>query len=215
MTTAETHNTSEYAALLRADFASFAQQCFRELNPRSQLALSWFHDILAAKLEAVRTGRSRRVIINMPPRHLKSHLASICFPAWCLGHDPSAQLLCVTPGFQRRRSVASVARGPGPRRQTVARLPADRRQQLVPAAFCHPPFAAAPSDVRIRDHGVGLPARDLGRWGADRTRARNLAPAFLRLSRPRGRVKVDSIMAIFGLPSSGANGFSPTSIETP
>ena len=58
--------------------------------------MSWFHDIIAAKLEAVRTGRSRRVIINMPPRHLKSHLASVCFPAWCLGHDPSAQLLCVS-----------------------------------------------------------------------------------------------------------------------
>jgi hypothetical protein len=36
------------------------------------------------------------VIINMPPRHLKSHLASVAFPAWCLGHDPSAQLLCVS-----------------------------------------------------------------------------------------------------------------------
>jgi hypothetical protein len=36
------------------------------------------------------------VIINMPPRHLKSHLASISFPAWCLGHDPSDQLLCVS-----------------------------------------------------------------------------------------------------------------------
>jgi len=32
----------------------------------------------------------------MPPRHLKLHLASVCFPAWCLGHDPSAQLLCVS-----------------------------------------------------------------------------------------------------------------------
>ena len=64
MTPSETHSLSEYSALLRADFASFAQQCFRELNPRSQLALSWYQDILAAKLEAVRTGRSRRVIIN-------------------------------------------------------------------------------------------------------------------------------------------------------
>jgi hypothetical protein len=35
-------------------------------------------------------------IINMPPRHLKSHLASVAFPAWCLGHDPSAQILCVS-----------------------------------------------------------------------------------------------------------------------
>ena len=36
------------------------------------------------------------MIINMPPRHLKSHLASVAFPAWCLGHDPSAQILCVS-----------------------------------------------------------------------------------------------------------------------
>ena len=65
-------------------------------STRTLFASSWHHDIIAAKLEAVRTGRSRRVIINMPPRHLKSHLASVCFPAWCLGHDPSTQLLCVS-----------------------------------------------------------------------------------------------------------------------
>jgi len=96
MTTAEPHSLSEYEALLRADFASFAQYCFHELNPRSQLTLSWFHEIIVAQLEAARAGRSRRVIINMAPRHLKSHLASVCFPAWCLGHDPSAQILCAS-----------------------------------------------------------------------------------------------------------------------
>jgi hypothetical protein len=37
-----------------------------------------------------------RPIINLPPRHLKSHLASVAFPAWCLGHNPSAQILCVS-----------------------------------------------------------------------------------------------------------------------
>ena len=37
-----------------------------------------------------------RPIINLPPRHLKSLMASIAFPAWCLGHDPSAQILCVS-----------------------------------------------------------------------------------------------------------------------
>jgi hypothetical protein len=50
-------------------------------------------------LAAVRAGHCRRLIVSLPPRHLKSHLASIAFPAWCLGHDPSAQILCVTPGF--------------------------------------------------------------------------------------------------------------------
>src|SRR5213079_2203019 len=37
-----------------------------------------------------------RLIINLPPRHLKSLLASVAFPAWCLGHDPSAQFLSVS-----------------------------------------------------------------------------------------------------------------------
>jgi hypothetical protein len=66
--------------LLRPDFASFLQPSFRELNPRTQFALSWHHEISAAKLEAVRNGDIRRLIINMPPRHLKSFFASVAFP---------------------------------------------------------------------------------------------------------------------------------------
>ena len=90
---------SECAPLLREDFASFAACCFRELNPRARLAMNWHVEIMAGKLAAVREGRIRRLMICVPPRHLKSHLASVAFPAWCLGHDPSAQLLCATPGF--------------------------------------------------------------------------------------------------------------------
>jgi hypothetical protein len=93
MTTAETHSPGEYEALLRADFASFVQHCFRELNARTQFALSWHHEIIAAKLEAVRNGDIRRLIINMPPRHLKSFFASVAFPAWCLGHKPRLQIV--------------------------------------------------------------------------------------------------------------------------
>jgi hypothetical protein len=87
---------SECAALLRDDFASFAACCFRELNPRARLAMNWHVEVMAGKLAALRAGRIRRLIISVPPRHLKSHVASISFPAWCLGHDPSAQLLCVS-----------------------------------------------------------------------------------------------------------------------
>jgi hypothetical protein len=86
----------EYRALLRRDFVSFAQRCFRELNPRIGFAMSWHIEIIAAQLTAVHEGKVRRLIVNLPPRHLKSLLASIAFPAWCLGHDPSAQILCVS-----------------------------------------------------------------------------------------------------------------------
>ena len=68
MTTAETYSPGEYKGLLRADFASFAQHCFRELNPRTPFPPNWHHEFIAAKLAAVRDGRIRRLIINLPPR---------------------------------------------------------------------------------------------------------------------------------------------------
>ena len=87
---------TEYDALLRTDFALFAARCFHDLNPQTELAMNWHLEVIAAKLMAVRQGKIRRLIINLPPRHLKSLLASIAFPAWCLGLDPSAQILCVS-----------------------------------------------------------------------------------------------------------------------
>src|ERR1700674_527160 len=58
--------------------------------------MNWHIEVIAAKLAAVREGKVRRLIINLPPRHLKSLMASVAFPAWCLGHDQSAQILCVS-----------------------------------------------------------------------------------------------------------------------
>jgi hypothetical protein len=90
----------------RVDFVSFAAWCFRELNPAHRFAASWHVELMAGDPRkgrpsgeaAVREGRIRRLIISVPPRHLKSHLASVAFPAWCLGYDPNAQIVCVTPG---------------------------------------------------------------------------------------------------------------------
>src|SRR5271155_2125568 len=87
---------ASYDDLLRRDFASFARRSFVELNPQTRFLLGWHVEIIAAKLAAVFDGRIRRLIINLPPRHLKSHLASVAFPAWCLGRNPSAQILCVS-----------------------------------------------------------------------------------------------------------------------
>src|ERR1700755_1701033 len=84
-----------YKEILRLDLGYFAQLCFCELNPQAAFLPNWHIEIIAAKLTALRAGKIRRLIINLPPRHLKSLLASIAFPAWCLGHDPSAQILSV------------------------------------------------------------------------------------------------------------------------
>jgi len=147
----------EYRALLRRDFVSFAQRCFRELNPRTRFAMGWHIELIAAKLAAVREGKIRRLVINLPPRHLKSLLPSVAFPAWCLGHEPSAQIL---------RLLCA-----GPRRQTLARLPAHCRQRLVPADLSgNATVAAARGGAGIRHHRSRLPARQFGRRRADRAR---------------------------------------------
>lgn len=88
----------DYGLLLRSDFHTFLHRSFGELNPRTPFDDNWHIAVLAAKLDAVRRGFVRRLIVNLPPRHLKSHIASIAFPAWLLGHDPSAQILCASYG---------------------------------------------------------------------------------------------------------------------
>src|SRR5712671_389647 len=92
----ENPTLADYETLLRQDFTSFAARCFYDLNPQTELAMNWHVEVIAAKLTAVRLGKIPRLIINLPPRHLKSILASVAFPAWCLGHNPSAQILCVS-----------------------------------------------------------------------------------------------------------------------
>src|SRR5208282_3321932 len=86
----------EEDAQLRLDFAAFAQRCFRELNPLTPFAMNWHVEVITAKLAAVYQGQIRRVIVNVPPRYLKSHLGSVAFPAWCLGRQPGTQILCVS-----------------------------------------------------------------------------------------------------------------------
>src|SRR5436190_10729307 len=102
---------SEYNAILRSDLGFFAQRCFSELNPQAAFAPNWHLEVIAAKLTAVREGKIRRLIINVAPRSLKSLLASIAFPAWCLGHDPSAQILCVSYAQDLADKLARDCRG--------------------------------------------------------------------------------------------------------
>ena len=90
---------AEYDALLRGDLAGFAHLAFRTLYPRTPFLMNWHIEVIALRLAAVRDGRIRRLVINLPPRHLKSLLASVAFPAWVLGHEPSAEILCVSYGL--------------------------------------------------------------------------------------------------------------------
>ena len=76
----------EEDAQRRLDFAAFAQQCFRELNPLTPLAMNWHVEVMTAKLAAVYRGEIRRLIINLPPEQPKS-LKTLCLGGhgWKIG----------------------------------------------------------------------------------------------------------------------------------
>jgi len=54
------------------------------------------HIEIAEKLEKVASGEIDRLIVNMPPRHSKSELASYLMPAWFLGRNPKLKIIQAT-----------------------------------------------------------------------------------------------------------------------
>jgi predicted phage terminase large subunit-like protein len=86
----------EYQAFMRHDFVAFVERGFRELNPQTEFQHNWHIDVIAEALEQCRTGKLRRLIINVPPRSLKSHMTSLSFVAWLMGHNPAAQVICAS-----------------------------------------------------------------------------------------------------------------------
>lgn len=54
---------------------------------------NWHHEEIADGLEMIEKGKVKRLIIQMPPRHGKSQLATINFPAWYIGRNPEKEII--------------------------------------------------------------------------------------------------------------------------
>jgi predicted phage terminase large subunit-like protein len=89
---------SEYDLILRTDFVSFIERSYYEINPQGHFLLAPHIEVMAAKLEGCRLGKNTRLIINLPPRGLKSHCCTIAFVAWWLGHNPAGHVICASYG---------------------------------------------------------------------------------------------------------------------
>src|ERR1700727_2939422 len=86
----------EYHAILREDFLSFARKCFEHLNPATKLLLTWHLEALAYQIELIIRGDTKRLIVNIQPRSLKSFFFSIVLPAFLLGRFPTKRIICVS-----------------------------------------------------------------------------------------------------------------------
>ena len=104
------------AFALRNDFESFLKYSVLTLNPGMPFLPNWHIRAIAYRLERIRRGEINRLIINMPPRHLKSITVSVAFPAFALGHNPRQRIFSISYGselsLKHARDFRSIVEAP-------------------------------------------------------------------------------------------------------
>ena len=81
---------------LRHDLTTFIHRTFQTLAPAQRYHHNWHIEAMAWHLQQCAKGEIKRLLITLPPRHLKSICASVAFPAWLLGQDPSRRIVCAS-----------------------------------------------------------------------------------------------------------------------
>jgi predicted phage terminase large subunit-like protein len=80
-------------SVLRSHLPSFIRKVFGTVSPGETFLPNWHIEAIAYQLEQIVAGRTRRLIINQPPRSLKSISVSVAFVAWLLGRDPTLRII--------------------------------------------------------------------------------------------------------------------------
>lgn len=89
---------------------AFVERSYYELRPGAPFHYGHHIRAICYQLERVMRGEITRLLILMPPRHLKSHCASIAFPVWMLGRDPSLRIITMSYGASLARTFSRDAR---------------------------------------------------------------------------------------------------------
>jgi predicted phage terminase large subunit-like protein len=71
----------------------FISQAWRYVEPGYDFVPGWHIDAICEHLEAVSNGDIKRLMINIPPRHMKSLAVSVFWPAWEWANDPLVRFL--------------------------------------------------------------------------------------------------------------------------
>ena len=92
--TGNTNRRGLLDAIMRRELYSFTRGIFPIVSTSGPFQPNWHLEAIAYALERVWLGETKRLIITLPPRSLKSIMASIAFPAFLLGHDPTMRVIC-------------------------------------------------------------------------------------------------------------------------
>lgn len=142
-------NLRLFDALLREQFSAFVEKCFAEIEQGKPYAHNWHIDAIAHQLARIHAGETRRLIVNIPPRHLKSLTVTIAYTAWVLGHDPTKEIICVSHSKDLAREHANsflrIVESPWYRRLFPALQVAKRGRRITELKTTHGGFRLATS----------------------------------------------------------------------
>lgn len=80
-------------AILRNNFSTFVAKSFFTVSPGTEYQHNWHISLIAEKLKQIEERKITRLIINIPPRNLKSICVSVAWSAWLMGHNPSTKIM--------------------------------------------------------------------------------------------------------------------------
>src|SRR3569623_606227 len=95
-----------FRAVMRQDLSAFSQKVLLAPEPGTSYQHNWHIDHICWHLSRVARGETRRLIINVPPRSMKSITVSVAFTAWVLGRDPTRRIICTSYADDLARKLA-------------------------------------------------------------------------------------------------------------
>src|SRR5258708_5669741 len=84
----------------RRDLHEFCRQAWHVVEPSTNFIDGWHIDAICQHLEAVSRGEISQLLINMPPRHMKSLVVSVFWPMWMWTSLPQVRWLCASYALQ-------------------------------------------------------------------------------------------------------------------
>ena len=107
-----THNISQRTseALLRRSPSLFFTHLFPKIDTVRNFECPWYLHAISKYLLEMYYGTCPRLILNAPPRSLKTSLANTYFIPWLLGKDPSTKVMVVTYGDDLSSTLAKATK---------------------------------------------------------------------------------------------------------
>jgi predicted phage terminase large subunit-like protein len=116
---------------LRQDFLAFSAKALRKLDG-TVINDDRYLEVVASYLDSFAAGSTKKLVVNLPPRHLKTKLCTICLIAWLLAHDPSLKIMVVSYSQELAKDIAqdirSILEADWFRRTFRTRLAKNKRQ---------------------------------------------------------------------------------------